>query len=348
MYIPKEIVARLNELPIEDVANKLGLEVRKNHTARCFMHEDQHPSLSFSVNKNIFFCFVCNKGGGPIKLVKAFNKGWTFQQSCLWLAKEFNVIIPGNKDYVTPRTFRPKAVNKIHKKAEQEKHIDKEIGEWIVEHSVLSDLAKHFLFDERKYKEEIVSALKIGSLTYPQKLTKLLIRHFGRERCAQSGFFYMWGSELHLCYQAPSLLFPYYDENGELYCIQSRLLGEVKDKKDRFKFPKDIKQRLFNRQILKDIKPNEPLYVCEGVTDCIAMLSSGKKAVAFPSSSICHAEDIRLLSSNYLFMYPDKDKAGEGLYKKLTDELKPYSNIVHKLDFPKGFGDYSDYYISLQ
>lgn len=347
MTIPREIVDRLNELPIEDVANKLGLEV-KRHKALCFMHDDQHPSLSFNTKKNMFFCFVCNKGGGPIQLVMDYYERWTFQDACLWLAKEFNIIIPESKGYAPQRAARPKSDKKIPKKAEQEKHIDREIGEWIVEHSVLSDIAKHFLFEERKYKEEIVSALKIGSLTYPQKLTAVLIRHFGWERCAQSGFFNRWGSGLHLCYQAPSLLFPYYDENGELYCIQSRFLGEVKNKKDRFKFPKDIKQRLFNRPILKGIKPNEPLYVCEGVTDCIAMLSSGKKAVAFPSSSICHPEDVRLLSSYYLFMYPDKDKAGEGLYKKLTEGLKPYSNIVHKVAYPEGFGDYSDYYISLQ
>lgn len=347
MTIPREIVDRLNELPIEDVANKLGLEV-KRHKALCFMHDDQHPSLSFNTKKNIFFCFVCNKGGGPIQLVMGYNKGWTFQDACLWLAKEFSIIIPENKGYAPQRASRPKPVKKALKKAEPENHIDREIGEWIVEHAVLSDIAKHFLFEERKYQEEIVSALKIGSLTYPQRLTELLTREFGWERCAQSGFFNKWKDGLHLCYKAPCLLFPYYDENGELYCIQSRFLGEVKDKKDRFKFPKDIKQRLFNRPILKDVNPNEPLYVCEGVTDCIAMLSSGKKAVAFPSSSICHPEDVRLLSSYYLFMYPDKDKAGEGLYKKLTEGLKPYANVVHRVEFPEGFSDYSDYYISLQ
>lgn len=347
MIIPREIVEQLNELPIEDVAERVGLVVKK-HKARCFMHDDHHPSLSFNTKKNMFFCFVCNKGGGPIQLLMCLNKEWTFQDACLWLAKEFKVIIAENKGYAPKRAPRPNPVKKTPKKVEIEKHIDREIGEWIIEHSLLSDIAKHFLFEERKYKEGIVSALKIGSLTYPQKLTEVLIKHFGLERCAQSGFFNRWGKGIRICYQAPCLLFPYYDENGELYCIQSRFLGEVKDKKDRFKFPKDIKQRLFNRPILKDIKPNEPLYVCEGVTDCIAMLSSGKKAVAFPSSSICHPEDVRLLSSYYLFMYPDKDKAGEGLYKKLTDELKSYSNIVHKVDYPEGYGDYSDYYISLQ
>lgn len=346
MRIPEDIVQKLNDLAIEEVASRLGISVSR-HKAICFMHDDQHPSLSFSTKKNMFFCFVCNKGGGPVQLVME-HEGWAFQESCLWLAKEFNIFIPDNGGYVPRKISRPQRVIKTPTNTETERHIDREIGEWIVEHSVLSDAAKHFLYEERKYKEEVVSYLRIGSLTYPERLVEALTKTFGWERCQRSGFFNIWGNALHICYRAPCLLFPYYDENGELYCIQSRFLGNVKNKKDRFKFPKDIRQRLFNRPILRDTKPNEPLYVCEGVTDCIALLSSGKKAVAFPSSSICHPEDVRLLSSNYLFMYPDKDKAGDGLYKKLTDALKPFSNVVHKVEYPEGFGDYSDYYMSLQ
>lgn len=348
MKIPGDIITRLNELPIESVAEKLGLDVNR-HKARCFMHEDKHPSLEFSVKKNIYYCFVCGKGGGPIKLVREF-KGCGFQEACVWLAGQFSISLPSEGIPIRIRT--KKQSKPIAKKArivvEPEKQIDKEIGEWIVNHAVLSKQAKHFLFEERKYKPEVVEALRIGSLSYPKKLTSRLIEIFGFERCEKSGLFTNWRDDLHICYKAPCLLFPYYDEDGVLYCIQSRYLGDVVNKKDRFKFPQDIKQRLFNRPILNNVERNEPLYVCEGVTDCIAMLSSGKKAVAFPSSSICHPEDVRLLSSYYLFMYPDKDPAGEGLYKRLSEGLKPYSNVIHKVDFPEGFNDYSDYYLSMQ
>ena len=147
MTIPQDIIVRLQELKIESVAEKLGIEV-KRHKAICFMHDDHEPSLKFNAVKNMFFCFVCNKGGGPIQLVMDFNKDWTFQDACLWLAKEFNVAIAENKGYAPKRVSRPKPVNKTPKKVEQEKQIDREIGEWIVGHSVLSDLAKHFLFSK--------------------------------------------------------------------------------------------------------------------------------------------------------------------------------------------------------
>lgn len=347
MNVPKDVIDRLSRLSIEKVAERLGLEVNK-HKALCFMHEDHDPSITFSVTKNIYRCWVCGVGGGPIKLVQDFKK-YGFQDSCIWLGREFNIWRPKEVRHIKGRIGKESApVSKPAKDDLSPKQIDREIGEWIVDHSVLSRLSRQFLFEERKYKREVVDDLRIGSLTYPGKLSDSLISVFGWDRCERSGFFKKWKDRLHLCYKAPCLLFPYYDEDGALYCIQSRFLGEVIDKKDRFKFPKGIKQRLYNRPILKELKNNEPLYICEGVTDCIALLSSGKKAVAFPSSSICHPEDIRLLSGKYLFMYPDKDVAGDGLYRHLSEGLQPFSNVVHRLYLPEGFKDYSDYYLSLQ
>lgn len=74
MNIPQNIIVRLNELPIEEVADKLGLEVRR-HKALCFMHNDHSPSITFSTYKNIYRCWVCGVGGGPIKLHRTRRDG---------------------------------------------------------------------------------------------------------------------------------------------------------------------------------------------------------------------------------------------------------------------------------
>lgn len=92
MNIPQNIIVRLNELPIEEVADKLGLEVRR-HKALCFMHNDHSPSITFSTYKNIYRCWVCGVGGGPIKLVQD-KEGWNFQEACIWLGQKFNVWWP--------------------------------------------------------------------------------------------------------------------------------------------------------------------------------------------------------------------------------------------------------------
>ena len=111
MRIPDDIVTRLNELSIESVAEKLGIDV-KRHKAHCFMHDDHTPSLKFSTAKNMFFCFVCDKGGGPIQLVMEYEK-WNFQEACMWLAREFNIIIPEAKGYMKP-VKKPVQIGRAH------------------------------------------------------------------------------------------------------------------------------------------------------------------------------------------------------------------------------------------
>ena len=56
MTVPQYVISRLNELPIEEVAEKLGLDVKKHRTL-CFKHNDHNPSISFSITKNIYKCW---------------------------------------------------------------------------------------------------------------------------------------------------------------------------------------------------------------------------------------------------------------------------------------------------
>ena len=76
-------IQKLRELPIEAVAERLGLQVSR-HKALCPFHDDTHPSLSFYTRKNTYHCFVCGAHGGVIDLVMNYlRKG--FVEACRWL-----------------------------------------------------------------------------------------------------------------------------------------------------------------------------------------------------------------------------------------------------------------------
>ena len=80
---------KLRDLPIEGVAERLGLSVSR-HKCLCPFHDDRHPSLSFSMKKNMYRCFVCGARGGTIDLVmKYLNKD--FKEACRWLADEAGI-----------------------------------------------------------------------------------------------------------------------------------------------------------------------------------------------------------------------------------------------------------------
>ena len=253
MRIPEDIVALLNELPVESVAEKLGLDV-KRHKAVCFMHDDHDPSLKFNSTKNMFFCFVCDKGGGPIQLVMEHER-CSFLDACVWLAKEFGIIIPDNKVY-----FRSakKSAKKIYlsKKSVASSALDDEVFCWLIDNAGLSGTAQNFLFKERHFKEDVVRRQNIKSVSDSKRVVEALISHFGEERCLGSGL--VRRREYGSCFYfyTPCLLFPYYEQDGMLVGIQSRYLGEKKDA-PRFQFLSSHKTRLYNLPILNNLKYGE-------------------------------------------------------------------------------------------
>lgn len=84
-------IQRLRDLPIEGVAERMGLTVTR-HKALCPFHNDSHPSLSFHARRNTYKCFVCDAHGGVIDLAMHLL-GKDFREACHWLAEEHSVIV---------------------------------------------------------------------------------------------------------------------------------------------------------------------------------------------------------------------------------------------------------------
>lgn len=154
---------KLRDLPIEEVAGRLGLEVVK-HKSLCPFHDDHHASLSFSVRRNTYRCFACGAHGGVIDLaIGLLNK--PFLEACRWLADEHNVIITDCK----PREVPPP------------KPFDAQRYERYFEHPWLSPEACKFLFDERRIDPRVVRWCRLTSWRDKQGTPWLQIPYFDRE-----------------------------------------------------------------------------------------------------------------------------------------------------------------------
>ena len=161
----KNELQKLRELPIEGVAERLGLRV-VHHKALCPFHADNHPSLSFKVSRNTYRCFVCGASGGPIDLVmKHLNQD--FRAACRWLADEHNIILeewkPQTSD-ISPQTS-----------------FDGSRYERFFEHPWLNDEARHFLFEERRLDERVVRWCRLTSWKDKQGVPWLQIPYYDRE-----------------------------------------------------------------------------------------------------------------------------------------------------------------------
>lgn len=292
--INKFDIQKLRELDILQVADLLGMGLR-NKRALCIHHDDHHPSLAFNVKKNTCHCYSCGFSADTIALVRErLNLG--FSEACRWLADHFDVYIADEhrdthrKDVkkVLTASDRRMASLRAHFAETHVSHghvapssVDVEFYQQMFRQMHLSESGRRFLFEERLLSSE---ALKVCQIVSTEQ--SVCMARVGR------GVF-----------DGPSLIFPYFDQEGRLVSVQSRYLGkpksesssdmdkvsfdEVKPKEiPRFKFAPGSHRMIYGLDRLKDYPPGEPLLITEGPSDCWTALTLGIHAIAIPQ---CHA-----------------------------------------------------------
>ena len=159
---------RLRDLPIEGVAERMGMEVTR-HKALCPFHDDHHASLSFNVRKNTYRCFVCGEHGGTIDLVMRFLHK-DFKEACSWL---------GGEDV---SSFRIQDSSLKHETWNMKpRAFDARRYERFFERPWLSPEARKFLFEERRLDERVVRWCRLSSWRDRQGVNWLQIPYYDRD-----------------------------------------------------------------------------------------------------------------------------------------------------------------------
>lgn len=355
--INKFDIQKLRELDILQVADLLGMGLR-NKRALCIHHDDHHPSLAFNVRKNTCHCYSCGFSADTIGLVRErLNLG--FSEACRWLADHFDVYI-ADEHRDTHRKDVKKAVTASERRMASlrahfaETHVshgcpssayvapssvDVEFYQQMFRQMHLSESGRRFLFEERLLSPE---ALKVCQIVSTEQSVCM-----ARVGCG--------------VFDGPSLIFPYFDQEGRLVSVQSRYLGkkspessfdmnkvsldEAKPKEiPRFKFAPGSHRMIYGLDRLKDYPPGEPLLITEGPSDCWTALTLGFHAIAIPSATLFDRRFQGLLAGRNLHIFPDQDEAGLSLYFELKKALP--SLVYHQL--PEGCKDLSEYYLKLR
>ena len=325
--LEKSTLLQFRHLPIETVAERLGLHVAR-HKSLCPFHDDHHASMSFSTSRNTFRCFVCGASGGTIDLVMR-HLGKSFPEACRWLADANNVILEEYKPQ-TPADDKPA------------RPFDASRYGRLFEHPWLSDKARRFLFEERRLNPRVVAWCRLSSWTDRYGTNWLQIPYFDQD-----------GRLIGI--QNRNL--DYRKAEKEVFHERDKSDKEVFREKDkaekevpRFRFPYGSRCSIYNLPVTAMLHPGEPLYITEGASDCWAMLSAGHKAIAIPSATLLGNADKRLLKDlaerlgTTFHMFPDRDAPGERLFMQLKEVLPQLEH--HQL--PVGCKDFAEYYMSFE
>ena len=372
----KEQLQRLRSLPVEAVAERLGLRVVR-HKSLCPFHDDHHASLSYSPSRNTFRCFVCDARGGTIDLVMR-HLNMSFPDACRWLANGTNIILDTYRPR-TPTADRPARPFDAARYAR------------LFEHPWLSDEARTFLFTERRLDPRVVSWCRLTSWTDRQGTHWLQTPYFdasgqliglqnrnldygkqkkdeGEETGADNKSWQAVESKQEQAVESDGKQGQgsedkqgqavegdgkqgqgSEDKQGQAVESESKKgQGSESREAPRFRFPYGSRCTVYNLPVTAMLRPGEPLFITEGRSDCWAMLSAGHKAIAIPSATLLSQADKALLRDlaqrlgTSFHMFPDRDAPGERLFMQLREVLPGLQH--HQL--PVDCKDFAEYYVS--
>jgi len=305
-------IQKLRDLPIEGVAERLGMQIVR-HKALCPFHDDHHASLSFSMRRNTFRCFACGAHGGTIDLVmKLQNIG--FKEACQWLTP-LQLTTPlqlprgGEFDGAEQKASPRGGLEGVSRYARY------------FEHPFLLPEARRFLFEERRLDERVVRWCRLTSWKDRKEVPWLQIPYYdqeGRLVGVQNRNLVKGG--------LPRFRFPQGSECG-IYNLP--VLKRLK--------PGD---ELWIAEGCSDcwalLSAGHKAIAIPSAT----LLTKKDKELLSQLSSLSSSSSLSSLGLSF-HMYPDQDAPGERLFLQLQKVLP---TLVHH-QLPEGCKDFSDYYL---
>lgn len=300
---------KLRDLPIEGVTERLGIKVRHGRFL-CPVHPDHTPSASVSKSRTSWKCWSCGAGGNAIDLtMHVLNK--SFREACEWLGgPSIQEEVKRIKDKRKMEVSIPDSSSPIPISFDASRY------ERFFAHPFLSAKAQSFLYKERKLDPRVVRWCRLSSWEDKEGVNWLQI--------------------------------PFFDMEGHLTGIQNRNLDYTPDcGLPRFRFPYGSHCGIFNLPVLNRLQTGDELWIAEGSSDCLSLLSDHKRSIAIGSATLLHPRDKEMLSdlndrlSIQWKMAPDQDIPGHRLFEQLKEILP---NLEH-VALPQGCKDYSDYYL---
>lgn len=96
-YIPQEIIDRIIEqtdiVQVVEQYVKLGKKTGLNYFGLCPFHAETKPSFSVTPNKQMFYCYSCQRGGNVINFIQEIEN-ISFPEAVRFLAKMQGIEIP--------------------------------------------------------------------------------------------------------------------------------------------------------------------------------------------------------------------------------------------------------------
>lgn len=306
---------------VDVIGEYLPLEKKgRNYMALCPFHDDSHPSMSVSQDKQIFMCFVCGTGGNVFTFLQKYLK-----ISYIEAVKKVAEIGRIDLSEYHLETNQPPLVQKHVELYQMHEEAQKIYSYYL--NTKLGLEAKTYLL-KRHFTDELIKTFQIGyapidSMLY-QSFSKLGYQEIDM---VKSGL--VIESRNHFDRFNDRIMFPLFNQQGQVVGFSGRIYKPTQNDSKYINSPESeifIKgQTLYHYHQCKEaVKQAGFIYLLEGFMDVIAMYKAGiENTVAIMGTALTkgHLQALRRLT-HHVCLCLDGDQAGQSAMSKAALELE--------------------------
>lgn len=326
-------MAQLNEALIEDIRRRSDIkevigaylpltQKGRNYYAVCPFHDDHDPSMTISVDKQIYKCFVCGAGGNVFTFVQNYENV-SFPQAVKRVAEICNIDVDidvGTTEKVVDEKHRilHKILNETISFTQYQLHTA--VGAEVVEY-----------LHNRGIDDEWIEKFQLGYNPGDNALYRFLSQKgYKDEDIIASGVARLQNNGIVDVFDE-RIMFPIHDLNGNPIAFSARDFSKSSNG-DRAKYVNSSASELYNKsnvlynghRVKSNGRKPDCVYVVEGPLDVIALYRAGvSNCVATMGTAFTkeHVKSLSRLSDKVILCY-DGDEAGQNANFKAGSILK--------------------------
>lgn len=354
--IPDTELERLkNEVSVERLVEASGVALKKagkDWMGRCPLHEDETASLVVTPGKNLWHCFGCGAGGGPIDWVMKL-RGISFRHAVEQLREGVaSSSAAENAPVRAPLKGTIKALPApVAFDADDQALLNQTVG-YYHERLGVAPEALAYLASRGLTHPELVAHFKLGladrtlGLRLPDKTRKAGADI--RARLQKVGLYRESGHE----HFTGSLIVPVLDEAGHVVEVYGRkLLDNLRAGTPKHLYLPAREGRgrgVFN---IAALIASKEVILCEALIDALTFWSAGYRNVTssygIEGFTAEHVAAFKRHGTERVLIAYDRDEAGERGAAKVAEALMAEGIECFRIQFPKGM-DANDYALKVQ
>lgn len=338
--MPRLSQEKLNEIRqsvdiVDVIGQYLPLEKKgRNYVTVCPFHDDTHPSMSVSPDKQIFMCFVCHTGGNVFTFLQEYLK-ISYIEAVKKVAEMGRIDL---SEYHLD--YEKKTVKKEHV-ALYEMHSEAQKIYSYYLNTKLGLEAKTYLI-KRHFSEELIKEFQIGYAPIDSVLYKAF-QKLGYQDIDMVKSGLVIESTKHFDRFHDRIMFPLHNQQGEVVGFSGRIYKPTQHDSKYMNSPESdifIKgDTLYHYHKAREASKKAGfVYLLEGFMDVIAMYKAGiENTVAIMGTALTNHQ-IQALKrlTNTVYLCLDGDQAGQAAMSKASRQLEDAGMKVKIIILPDG------------